>query len=83
MLADVILEFMGRTAPLVAGFIWCAVIVHRTKVDCMRTCERVHEEMRRLARRLDDEEPPSPPPPPPEPVPEPPAALPVARVHRR
>lgn len=81
-MAELILDFMSRSAPVVAGMIWVLVLLRRTQVDCLRACERVHEEMRRLSRRegLDD---PSPTPDPtPEPI-EPKAPLPVARLLKK
>lgn len=83
-MADMILEYMSRTAPVVAALIWITVVIRRTQVDCMRMCERVHEEMRRIARDLDG----GPPPPPPDPEPtlepvEPRAPLPMARLLKK
>lgn len=81
-MADLILDFMSRSAPVIAGMIWILVVIRRTQVDCMRICERVHEEMRRLSREKGLDDPPPTPDPTPEPI-EPKAPLPVARLLKK
>ena len=86
-LGIVLLEMLTQCIPCIAVLVYVNIIIHRTQVDCMRECQRVHEELRRLAREFDGEDPPLEPKS--EPVAEPEAddgvraALPHARIHKR